>query len=476
LQELEGYAAIRDPDTGIELACWERVWRSDSLISTDLRAKLLDAAALLETGEPDWHPRSNNQVLDLVHPSLYPIVYNNSLGWDSASQSFKPIPPPEPSPDSSHLSSRFCWLPSDFSVSETGSVMLSSPYINNLDPKAHAIVYPVISSLVEAAVPLWERVLSDLRAPLSPSRIKQESIYYCNSSFYSGYVKSIDCIWKGESPIPDSDEEDEHDEDPDAWYDKRVQDQTVYESLDAYDGALEKTVKKTVSLSRSTIQVIVKLANIILTPEKPEYGGRTWHVEGMQNEHIVSTFIYYYDEENITESQLFFRTGTCQPIYHEQDDNYCMRQLYGISRDDPCVQNRGSVTTSQNRCIAFPNIYQHCVSPFNLVDKTKPGHRKIVALFLVDPTIKIPSATIVPPQQLDLYRGPVMDECPLFEDKLPFELKDRVLKEMKESGGKMSRKEAEEIRLEFMAERTQDVQKYRANDSFFGLRFNMCEH
>jgi hypothetical protein len=292
LQELEGYAAIRDPDTGIELACWERVWRSDSLISTDLRAKLLDAAALLETGEPDWHPRSNNQVLDLVHPSLYPIVYNNSLGWDSASQSFKPIPPPEPSPDSSHLSSRFCWLPSDFSVSETGSVMLSSPYINNLDPKAHAIVYPVISSLVEAAVPLWERVLSDLRAPLSPSRIKQESIYYCNSSFYSGYVKSIDCIWKGESPIPDSDEEDEHDEDPDAWYDKRVQDQTVYESLDAYDGALEKTVKKTVSLSRSTIQVIVKLANIILTPEKPEYGGRTWHVEGMQNEHIVSTFIY----------------------------------------------------------------------------------------------------------------------------------------------------------------------------------------
>jgi hypothetical protein len=28
------------------------------------------------------------------------------------------------------------------------------------------------------------------------------------------------------------------------------------------------------------IQVIVKLANIHLTPEKPEYGGGTWHVEG----------------------------------------------------------------------------------------------------------------------------------------------------------------------------------------------------
>jgi hypothetical protein len=28
------------------------------------------------------------------------------------------------------------------------------------------------------------------------------------------------------------------------------------------------------------LQVIVKLANIHLTPEKPEYGGGAWHVEG----------------------------------------------------------------------------------------------------------------------------------------------------------------------------------------------------
>lgn len=30
----------------------------------------------------------------------------------------------------------------------------------------------------------------------------------------------------------------------------------------------------------SGLQVIVKLANIELTPEKPEYEGGTWHVEG----------------------------------------------------------------------------------------------------------------------------------------------------------------------------------------------------
>lgn len=32
------------------------------------------------------------------------------------------------------------------------------------------------------------------------------------------------------------------------------------------------------------IQIIVKLANIHLTPEKPNYGGGSWHVEGQANE------------------------------------------------------------------------------------------------------------------------------------------------------------------------------------------------
>lgn len=34
------------------------------------------------------------------------------------------------------------------------------------------------------------------------------------------------------------------------------------------------------------LQVIVKLANIELTPEKPEYEGGTWHVEGQLVSHI----------------------------------------------------------------------------------------------------------------------------------------------------------------------------------------------
>ena len=51
------------------------------------------------------------------------------------------------------------------------------------------------------------------------------------------------------------------------------------DSKPAYDGGLEE-VKKTVDFRGKTVQIIVKLANIILTPEKPEYEGGTWHVEG----------------------------------------------------------------------------------------------------------------------------------------------------------------------------------------------------
>lgn len=54
------------------------------------------------------------------------------------------------------------------------------------------------------------------------------------------------------------------------------------ESKPACDGGLDE-VKKTVDFRGKTMQIIVKLANIMLTPEKPAYGGGTWHVEGRHN-------------------------------------------------------------------------------------------------------------------------------------------------------------------------------------------------
>ena len=47
-----------------------------------------------------------------------------------------------------------------------------------------------------------------------------------------------------------------------------------------YDGDLQATEERT-SLEGRTLQVIFKLSNIILSPEKPEYPGGRWHIEGL---------------------------------------------------------------------------------------------------------------------------------------------------------------------------------------------------
>jgi hypothetical protein len=67
-----------------------------------------------------------------------------------------------------------------------------------------------------------------------------------------------------------------------------------------------KTTPPYVSLRGRTLKVIVKLANIVLTPEKPDYDGGAWHVEDMGNESIVATAIYYYSQANVTQSTLAF--------------------------------------------------------------------------------------------------------------------------------------------------------------------------
>ena len=54
--------------------------RSDTLFDEELRASFKSLADKLEASqiEKDWHPGSNGQVLDLVHPSLFPLVYGKS--------------------------------------------------------------------------------------------------------------------------------------------------------------------------------------------------------------------------------------------------------------------------------------------------------------------------------------------------------------------------------------------------------------
>ena len=81
-----------------------------------------------------------------------------------------------------------------------------------------------------------------------------------------------------EPPYPELEEVNYYQQFVDEHLDK-VGTQIWPDSKPDYNGGLNE-VKKAVDLREKTLQVIVKLANIVLTPEKPEYGGGTWHVEG----------------------------------------------------------------------------------------------------------------------------------------------------------------------------------------------------
>lgn len=133
----------------------------------------------------------------------------------------------------------------------------------------------------------------------------------------------------------------------DAWYDNKVA------RVPTQVGKFAPTQRATlISLNGRKLQVIVKLANIELTPEKPDYSEATWHVEGMRNENIVATGIYYYDVENISESRLAFRTDVHEPEDYEQSDFTGVQAVYGFTNDDPLVQEIGSVTCVQGlRCV-----------------------------------------------------------------------------------------------------------------------------
>ena len=55
---------------------------------------------------------------------------------------------------------------------------------------------------------------------------------------------------------------------------------------------------------------------------------------------------------------------------------------------------------------------QHSVSSFQLKDPTKPGHRRFIALWLVDPTQPIVSTANIPPQQADWWIQDVANKSP----------------------------------------------------------------
>jgi hypothetical protein len=58
---------------------FHKIFQSDKLIPKELKSKFLKSLKKLEKNEKDWHPQSKNLVLDLIHPSLFCLVFGRTF-------------------------------------------------------------------------------------------------------------------------------------------------------------------------------------------------------------------------------------------------------------------------------------------------------------------------------------------------------------------------------------------------------------
>ncbi|KAJ5902035.1 hypothetical protein N7495_002563 [Penicillium taxi] len=462
------------------------VIKSDRAIPEELKQALKDGVAPLESvpeAQKDYHPGSDDKVIDLVHPSLFPIVYgktrilrDKTLGLDDCIGSIgqgEILPVPEkPARNKKEInalqpySTNFQWLPCNVALksgSDSTPECQISSYINNLHPIQHRVLYGVIEKIISHTIPLWNQTLD---VDLYYRRITWDQVEYEEGD---------------EKPEQGDDEDDE-------VYWTRYDDwSTARKNVQPEPGEFKPPQNSAAKLqdifAKSGLQVIVKLANIELTPDKPDYEGGTWHIEGQLNEHIAATAIYYYDSENITESKLSFRhrpnVEDWNEYGYEQSCHGFMQQIFGFPESTDSngstdiTQDLGSVVCSEGRLLTFPNVLQHCVSSFSLADRSKPGHRKILALFLVDPHVTVISTANVPPQQQEwgLEKEELVRD--MLAGKLPAELQimvsdEGILHPL------MSLDEAKVFRGKLMKERS--MKSSRQNACFETGDFNLCEH
>ena len=265
--------------------------KSDISVAAELVHSLQEEVSKLESipsNKKDYHPGSDGKVVDLVHPSLYPLVYGvtkilprgrikleNCLACigqgvtvekeSSARRYWRRL-------SYEHFSTDFQWLPCNISFSNGRKSRIDS-YINNLHPKKHNRMYQIIEKFIDASIPLWNEVLTFWN--VGPRlRIPKDD---CNYQYP-----------RGESP-PENWDSDPEVGDEEYWNKKyRWMKHTrhfIYPEPSEYVTCTRgPQVKGQVDLmskfKKQGVQVIVKLANIELTPDNPSYEGGTWQVEG----------------------------------------------------------------------------------------------------------------------------------------------------------------------------------------------------
>jgi hypothetical protein len=138
------------------------VVKSDAMVSAEFKKALQDAVKIFQDKIPerlkDWHPGSDEKVWDLVHPSLFPLVYGRTRVLSNGEMTsledciercgqgeIAQIPPEEQTAEDgerryswqtiSHpkkpFSARFQWLPCEIDISGEEAKYVSNPSVTD---------------------------------------------------------------------------------------------------------------------------------------------------------------------------------------------------------------------------------------------------------------------------------------------------------------------------------------------------------
>lgn len=293
VKELQWKAGIFR-ETGYTVAFDPGVVKADNTIPFEMQKELKNAVRPLEDvaeEEKDYHPGSDQKVVDLVYPSLFPVIYGRTrilpdhvIRLDDCLSAvgqgqLLPVPPKEQArlPSAFYdrsgyhrghegYSRKFQWLPCDIELTSDDGCRIAS-YINNLHPQKHRGLYQVIEKILARTIPLWNATLNCVESDY-------KRIAYRDVEFE-------------EHPEPEPRPTNEEEKNSDVFWDRHWEWEISTPIKKPEPGEFKppeirpySKVNLREQFSKTGLQVIVKLANIELTPEKPEYEGGSWHVEG----------------------------------------------------------------------------------------------------------------------------------------------------------------------------------------------------
>ncbi|KAF9871992.1 hypothetical protein CkaCkLH20_10624 [Colletotrichum karsti] len=451
IEELQGKAKLYQ-ETGIVpvLDIEVRLARSDKAITPELNKLLQKAAVSIQetsTRRMDWNagkedmsgatvstPSADCVSINLIDPNMYPLIYGRSRVLpdkeitldDSLNHIAKGVTIPTPSQDErihtdglmgeqrTLWSGISQWLPTNISFPDGVNAKITS-YINNLHPKDHADVYPLLEEVVTRTMPLWNVVYATVYKDTMPCDMRMDwnsgGLEFPGTAPYDP-LNIKDDLMNG---LIDDDEWQRRTNQwlADQSFTRRPEPLLKKDKGYGADKCIltpESIADKTVMLGEvGGIQVVVKMSAVYLTPENPVYDSQSeFALDGALNDRIAATAVYFFDDDNVTDSRISFKSRFHglhfeeECWYNDGDERY-VEQTFGFRPPAPSLQDVGSVTMREGLMVAYPNVLQHKNLSYRLKDPTRPGHRKVLTLYLVDPRIKVLSTANVPPQQAEWW-------------------------------------------------------------------------